>query len=910
ADTEVRPYTVRGSQACISLIQGNDMTEISLSGEWQFRLNGENGWQPISVPGCWEALGLPKNTSGPAWYRRTLDVPAAFAGKRLWLRFGGVSYDCVVYVNGDEVGRHTGLWDAFDVEITGVARPGETAEVLVRVEKPASLSDGPRSEPVPGSFPTDETLAGFLPYVWGHIFGGVWQDVSLVATGPVVISGVHIQGAADGTVQVDVELSDSSPVTLTIADPDGITYFRERRDGDGTVGFRTRLPEPRPWSPRQPDLYTARVELADDAHETVRFGLRSVAVEGTTLLLNGRPIYPRMALSWGWYSDNLHSNPGPERVRADLEQLKRLGYNGVKLCLWFPPRYFFELADELGMLLWVEFPMWLPKASAFFPRQTSVEYERLAKQARNHPSVMLYTLGCELQGRDVTADLLGMLHDRVKPLVGDALVRDNSGSGEAYGGPLNEHAEFYDYHFYCDLPFFRNLIDFFTPRWRPEMPWFFGEYCDLDTFRDPRPFLEAAAGPPWWMEEDERHNPVGARWQYDVVDHERRLRESGYWERADELTRWSEQQALIHRKFILELTRTYREISGYVVTGERDTPVSTAGMWDDHGRLKFDPAAFRAFNDDQVLALGWDKRRTWIAGGDRAAYWDTFSLTAGDLVRPHLVLSHYGAASGRAAVRWSVGYPGETPFARGEAVSAFTLTPGTVREIAIAEFVAPEVRSPRQVVFHAAVDIGGETTSNTWPLWFFPRDVWVDVAEAALVDPLGRLSDLWTLAPGLRSSLDGAEVVVATSWSDEIDRFVTNGGSAILLQAEAGPLGPLPTVAMPFWREAVRVAEDHPAWQDFPHDNCPCLPFFGCATDHALDTTAAGGDASPILRRVDTRTLRVHDYATELRWGAGRLIVSTLRFEGGQGEQPLGIGRNTAASYLLRCWVRYLGVRR
>ncbi|MGH2532655.1 MAG: glycoside hydrolase family 2 protein [Thermomicrobiales bacterium] len=886
------------------------MTAISLSGAWQFRLDGDDDWQPITVPGCWEALDLPKNASGPAWYRRPIEVPAALAGKRLWLRFGGVSYDAVVYVNGIEVGRHTGLWDAFAVEMTGAAVPGASAELLVRVEKPASLSDGPRSAPVAGSFPTDETLAGFLPYVWGHIFGGIWQDVNLVATGLVAIGDVYVQGAVDGTVRVAVELSDASPITLTIADPDGIICIREHRDGEELASFHGRLPEPRSWSPSYPDLYTARVELPDGTAQTVRFGLRSLTVEGTTLLLNGRPIYPRLALSWGWYPEALHSNPGPERVRADFAQLKRLGYNGVKLCLWFPPQYYFDLADELGMLLWVEFPIWLPKASPFFLRQTPVEYERLARQARNHPSVILYTLGCELQGRDVTADLLGMLHDRVKPLVGDALVRDNSGSGEAFGGPLVEHAEFYDYHFYCDLPYFRTLIDFFSPRWRPEMPWLFGEYCDLDTFRDPRPFFESPDGPPWWMVEDERRNPVGARWQYDVVDHERRLRESGCWERAAELTRLSEQQALIHRKFTLELTRTYREISGYVVTGERDTPISTAGMWDDQGRLKFDADAFRAFNDDLVLALGWDKRRAWVAGGDRAAYWETFSHTAGDLVRPHLILSHYGAEAGPATVRWSVAFPGEPPFADGEAMTAFTVTPGTVREVAIAEFVAPETTSPRQAVLHATVEIGGETTSNDWPLWFFPRDGWADFADIALLDPLGRLSDLRALVPGLRSSLDDAEVAIATSWSGEIDRFVTNGGSVILLQDGAGPAGPLPTAAMPFWREAVRVAEAHPAWQDFPHGDCPGLPFFGCATDHALDTATAGFDATPILRRVDTRTLRVHDYATEPRWGEGRLIVSTLRFEGGHGEQPRGIARNTAASYLLRCWVRYLGVRR
>jgi hypothetical protein len=111
---------------------------------------------------------------------------------------------------------------------------------------------------------------------------------------------------------------------------------------------------------------------------------------------------------------------------------------------------------------------------------------------------------------------------------------------------------------------------------------------------------------------------------------------------------------------------------------------------------------------------------------------------------------------------------------------------------------------------------------------------------------------------------------------------------------------------MPFWREALRVCEPHPAWGDFPHDGWAALQFYGCATDHALDTAASGLPVAPILRRIDTRTMHIHDYAAELAWGTGRLIVSTLRFAGGHGDQPVGVARNTAASYLLSCWARYL----
>ncbi len=481
--------------------------QLLLSNGWEFRLDSETAWRQIGVPGCWEQIGVRKDLSGPAWYRTSFTIPTEWASKRIWLRFDAVSYHCEIVVNGQALGSHTGLWDSFDIEIGVAAAPGTAAELLVRVEKPAGLTAGPDSAALPGRFPLRETLAGFLPYVWGHIFGGIWQDVTLYATGATIFEDVLVRGAADGRVSITAVLSAPGAVEVEIRDHDGRIVYTSTSSKDdrrwtiddeldhrlSSIVYRhsieTAIPSPRAWSPSAPALYEARLRVADGDERIVRFGLRSLRADGTTLLLNGQPIYPRMALSWGWYPQALHSNPGLERVRADFARLKQLGYNGVKLCLWFPPQYYFDLADELGMLLWVELPMWIPQLSVFFRTQTPIEYERLMRQARAHPSVILYTLGCELN-RAVDAELLAPLFATVKAHAGDALVRDNSGSGEAYGGLLSEFAEFYDYHFYAELQHLRDLLDHFAPRWRPEQPWVFGEFCDYDTFRDQRKLFE------------------------------------------------------------------------------------------------------------------------------------------------------------------------------------------------------------------------------------------------------------------------------------------------------------------------------------------------------------------------------------------------------------------------------------
>jgi hypothetical protein len=882
--------------------------------EWEFRFDRDEHWRPIAVPGCWEDAGYPKDRPGPGWYRAQVHVPPEFAGRSVLLRFGAVSYACDVYANGRLCARHLGTWDSFEVDITDCVESGAAFELLLRVEKPASLSAGPASAAVPGAFPLKTTLSGFLPYVWGHVFGGIWQPVELVAAGRVRFVTANARGTPDGRVEITAELTAPATVEIELHDPNGALLVSERAEfaeAGSARSYTLSTSALRPWSPADPALYTATLRVDGD-ERVVRFGLRSLRAAGATLLLNERPLYPRMILSWGWYADTLSPDPGPARVRADFARLKAMGYNGVKLCLWFPPQYYFDIADELGLLLWVELPMWLPDPDAHFRRQTPLEYERLVRLAAPHPSVILYSLGCELN-RAVGPDILGPLYALAKQHGGGAVVRDNSGSGEAYGGLLNEFADYYDYHFYCDLQFFRTLVDFFSPRWRPEQPWIFGEYCDYDTFRLPEGRAsEGQAHPetlPWWFSQDASVNPQGARWQMDAPYLEERLRANGYLSRGAELERLSRLHGLLHRKYTIELTRTFREIGGYVITGETDTPISTAGMWDDTGRPKFAPEAFRAFNQDTVLALGWDKRRAWVNGGDRWAPWDTFSYTAGAIVRPHIVASHYGAATGTASVSWSVAFEGETPFAGGEAQTPFTLAAGDLRELLVAEFLAPPVATPCQATLRAEVRIGGDLTRNSWPLWFFPAGAWDGINGVALLDPAHHLDGLTRLAPAVETARWGVstpDVVLATAWTPALDDFVRGGGRAILLHDAEGPPGPIPVLPMPFWREAVRLCEAHPAWGDFPHDGWAALQFYGCAADHALDTASLGAEVQPILRRVDTRTAHYHDYACELGWGAGRLLVSTLRFHGGNGDQPSGIARNTAAAYLLSRWVKHL----
>lgn len=860
----------------------NEMAEtLSLNGTWQIEIGGAAG--DIQVPAAWEAQGYPGGVgvTESVIYRRAFDVPAHWQDFKVVLRFGAVSYYAEVFVNGIPTGTHEGLWTAFECDVTQTVKFGETNQLEVRVVKPGRAG---------ARFPYRDVLVGFLPYVF-DTFGGIWQDVTLVAQRSGSFADVVVLPDADrGAVDVRWQ-ADSGDVLATIMDAAGAIVAHARNLSTNQQSLAVEAPQY--WSPGKPTLYRLILQLVRGdvivAETTRLFGFRRLEADGNRLRFNGAPIHLRGALSWGWDPKTLAPTPTDDEVRDEFRRVREMGFNMVKLCLFVPPEHVFRIADEEGMLLWLELPLWLPNLSDHLREQARIEYAEIMARVHHHPSVVIYSLGCELGADMADAALLDALNATVRGTVRGCLVCDNSGSGEAFAGLSFDYADFNDYHFYADLHYFVPLLNLFRRDWRPARPLIFGEFCDADDYRDPATLLEDGRRPAWRDYEGIEGNVT--RWAY--IEQEQRMAANTLPFSDAQISAISRSQSLVVRKTILERTRLRGDIGGYVLTGLRDTPINAAGVFDDSGRAKWEPGTFRAFNNDTVLLLEQGRARRWTHGGDRPYPGDLFNHRAGAQASFRVVLAHAQREFGAGELVWRLVAPsGETQSNRIALDKTLRTSPSEIVRI---EFSVPEVTRAEQWALEVELD---GSIRNRWSLWFYPT---LPPLEATLYDPAGALSDLGDLAA---ADLSRDELVIAGAFTPELESYLRAGGRAVLIQPGAGAL---PTQPVPFWRESIKLLYDHPVMNAMPHAGYADLQFYHVATDYAFDTAVFQDvEITPVMRRLDARLFTMLDYVVDARLGAGRMLATTLRLLGGAGDQAWGLEANVAGEYLLHQMIQAL----
>ena len=362
----------------------------------------ENTLQPVRLPHtCKETPfhyfdeSLYQMDSG---YRRHLQVPADWQGKQILLTFEGAAHDSTVFCNGKKVGEHHCGYTAFTVDLTDNVLYGQDNLLCVRLDSRENLNVPP------------------FGYVIDYMtYGGIYRDVRLEVKEKVSLSDIFVHTAIDFRSS-PVTAQITSEITLTESN-ENVTirqYYTPKSTAavqeswrllceqtisadtacDKVITLTAAITDPLLWDTEEANLYILKTQLYQDntlLDETeTTFGIREAVFKKDGFYLNGRKLRIRGLNRHQSFPYVGYAMPkSMQRLDADLLK-KELGLNAVRTSHYPQSHYFLERCDELGLLVFTEFPGWQHIGDDAWKAQAVANAEDMIRQYRNHPSIILW----------------------------------------------------------------------------------------------------------------------------------------------------------------------------------------------------------------------------------------------------------------------------------------------------------------------------------------------------------------------------------------------------------------------------------------------------------------------------------------------------------------------------------------
>jgi len=388
----------------------------NLNGLWDYAICPKEQEKPsawdgkILVPFCVESalsgVGKAVQPTERLWYRRTFEKPKVAADQRVLLHFGAVDWETTVWVNGQEVGRHTGGYDPFTFDITSALRDGEN-EIVLAVWDPTDTGWQPRGKQVLNP-----------KGIWYTAVTGIWQTVWLEVVPSQYIASLKLVPDVDqGLLRVTV----NAPTGLGV---EVQAFFDGQSVGHahGTTGstIELKIPNPKLWWPDEPNLYDLDVKLIQNGQviDQVKsyFGMRKVSVEKdergiNRLMLNGKFVFQLGPLDQGWWPDGLYTPASDEAMKYDIVMTKKFGMNMARKHVKYECDRWYYWCDKLGLLVWQD----MPSGNVNRNEESRANFRRELKamiDARfNHPSIIMWVPFNEGWGQHDTCDIVAWIKD-------------------------------------------------------------------------------------------------------------------------------------------------------------------------------------------------------------------------------------------------------------------------------------------------------------------------------------------------------------------------------------------------------------------------------------------------------------------------------------------------------------------
>jgi beta-glucuronidase len=373
----------------------------------------------LNVPGDWNSQDEKLlYYEGTVWYRRLFTYEKK-PSSRVFLYFGAANYEAIVSLNGKMLGKHTGGFTPFQFEVTDLLKPGNNS-LVVKVDN-KRLREG---------VPTLNTD-------WWN-YGGLTREVMLVEVPETFVADYFIQLSHEksdrisGTVKLE-ESAKTGKVKVEIPELQISREFVVNAEGLASIDLDAKKIQR--WSPEHPKLYEVVISTEKDVVRE-KIGFRTLAVSGTDILLNGQPVFLRGIC--------IHEeNPvrgGRAWSREDaqllLNRAKELHCNFVRLAHYPHNEYMARIADEMGIMVWEENPVYWTiqwENESTFQNAENQLTEMIGRD-KNRASVIIWSMANETPVVEARNTFLKKLAERTRSLDNTRLI---SAALEVHGNPAD-----------------------------------------------------------------------------------------------------------------------------------------------------------------------------------------------------------------------------------------------------------------------------------------------------------------------------------------------------------------------------------------------------------------------------------------------------------------------------------------